>query len=327
MENLYKNSGYWISPNNEIFKLNPDENHLSWIKDKGDIKDLLKEGWIRIRIQGYTNNYSVSLSYFDEKSLNRLPKIFRDIINNAKEISCVDLFQKKVAANRISIRDSNKLEIFNWEEGTIQVRSKINPKKEIEILDNGKERTIYDPYFFDAYIFTEEKSASIEDCHVHPKYRGQGIAKEFIDTFLNLCKAYRVKRIDGVAYESAVNFWEKMGFKIDRDEYNAPRITKKLAQLLDLINKPTENDEDGNKYWKNKEGELHRENDKPAIEYKDGQKVWYKNGIIHRENNKPAIEWADGGKAWYINGMFIKRNYDKNGIIHNDKFFDWDGDE
>jgi hypothetical protein len=63
------------------------------------------------------------------------------------------------------------------------------------------------------------------------------------------------------------------------------------------------------------------------IKNNTGDKYWYINGKIHRENDKPAIELIDGEKFWYINGKFIKQNHDSNGIIHNDKFFDGDGDE
>jgi hypothetical protein len=128
-------------------------------------------------------------------------------------------------------------------------------------------------------------------------------------------------------------------------------ISYRESQLIDLINKPTEVLSDGTKIWKNKEGRYHRLNDKPAVEYFDGAKVWYINGKIHRENdkpafikpdgtkfwfingklhrenNKPAIEWINGRKAWHINDKFIKRNWDKNGIIHNDKFFNIYGNE
>jgi len=128
-------------------------------------------------------------------------------------------------------------------------------------------------------------------------------------------------------------------------------ISYRESQLLDLINKPTEIDSNGVKYWKNKEGQkhrgndkpaieypngekewyingkMHRENDKPAVEYSDGRKKWFINGKLHRENNKPAIEYDDGGKQWWVNGKFIKRNYDENGIIHNDKFFNIYGNE
>jgi hypothetical protein len=99
-----------------------------------------------------------------------------------------------------------------------------------------------------------------------------------------------------------------------------------LKQVLDEL-KPTEINSMGTKIWKNKEGELHRRNDKPAIEFSDGGKVWYINGLLHRGNDKPAVERPNGNKKWYINGEFIKQNYDSNGVIHNDKFFDEDGNE
>jgi hypothetical protein len=123
-----------------------------------------------------------------------------------------------------------------------------------------------------------------------------------------------------------------------------------LKRVLDEL-KPTEITPDSTKIWRNKEGQkhrgndkpaveysngtkfwyingnLHRENDKPAIEYKNGDKEWYINGKLHRENDKPAIEWNDGRKEWYINDKFIKQNYDKNKIIHNNKFFDFNGNE
>jgi antitoxin component YwqK of YwqJK toxin-antitoxin module len=104
-------------------------------------------------------------------------------------------------------------------------------------------------------------------------------------------------------------------------------ISYRESQLLDMINKPTEVLSNGTKIWKNKEGEYHRGNDKPAIEWHDGAKHWYINGKLHRENDKPAIEWESGKKEWYINGKFIKQNYDKDFNIHNDKFFDYSGDE
>jgi hypothetical protein len=75
-----------------------------------------------------------------------------------------------------------------------------------------------------------------------------------------------------------------------------------LKRVLDEL-KPTEIDEVGTKYWKNKEGQAHRLND------------------------KPAIEWADGKKDWYINGKFIKQNYDSNETVYNNKFFDIYGNE
>jgi hypothetical protein len=103
-------------------------------------------------------------------------------------------------------------------------------------------------------------------------------------------------------------------------------ISYRESQLLDLINKPTEITPDSTKIWRNKKGQFHRENDKPAIEYYNGGKKWYINGLKHRENDKPAVEWSNGRKEWWINGNFIKRNY-KDWDTYNDKFFDYSGDE
>jgi hypothetical protein len=107
-------------------------------------------------------------------------------------------------------------------------------------------------------------------------------------------------------------------------------VSTKIAQLkrvLENLDKPTEIFEDGTKVWYNKEGKYHRLNDKPAFIKPDGTKFWYINGKRHRENDKPSAEFIDGGKTWYINDKFIKRNYDSNRIIHNDKFFDVAGNE
>jgi hypothetical protein len=104
-------------------------------------------------------------------------------------------------------------------------------------------------------------------------------------------------------------------------------ISYRESQLLDLINKPTEITPDSTKIWRNKKGQFHRENDKPAVEFSNGGKKWYINGQLHRENDKPVIEYPNGMKFWYINGRFIKRNFDKDFNIHNDKFFDIDGYE
>ena len=56
----------------------------------------------------------------------------------------------------------------------------------------------------------------------------------------------------------------------------------------------------GNKFWKNKEGKLHRL-DGPAIDYVDGRKQWYKNGLRHRLDG-PAVEVVSY-KDWWKNGI------------------------
>jgi hypothetical protein len=51
-----------------------------------------------------------------------------------------------------------------------------------------------------------------------------------------------------------------------------------------------------------KNGVEHRDNDLPAVEYKNGDKEWRMYGKLHRENGKPAVEWVDGRKEWWVNG-------------------------
>ena len=53
-------------------------------------------------------------------------------------------------------------------------------------------------------------------------------------------------------------------------------------------------------YWKNEL--IHRGNDLPAAEYRNGAKEWYKEGELHRENDLPAIIYAGGQKEWFSNG-------------------------
>ena len=45
---------------------------------------------------------------------------------------------------------------------------------------------------------------------------------------------------------------------------------------------------------------LHR-TDGPAIEYADGDKIWYVDGKLHRTGG-PAVEQANGRRSWYVDG-------------------------
>ena len=64
---------------------------------------------------------------------------------------------------------------------------------------------------------------------------------------------------------------------------------------------------DGSQQWY-KEGKLHREGDLPSVYYADGTKGWYKEGKLHREGGLPAIEWNGGDKEWYYEGEKLKVN-------------------
>jgi len=61
---------------------------------------------------------------------------------------------------------------------------------------------------------------------------------------------------------------------------------------------------DGTIRWRDGEGRLHRDGDRPAVARGvDGSQLWYKHGRLHREGGLPAVEWVDGEKEWWLNGV------------------------
>jgi len=71
-------------------------------------------------------------------------------------------------------------------------------------------------------------------------------------------------------------------------------------------------DEWGNKEWRNKADQLHRENDLPAVIWKNGTKAWWVNGKQHRDNDQPAAICWNGTNVWFINDELVKIESNKN---------------
>lgn len=125
---------------------------------------------------------------------------------------------------------------------------------------------------------------------------------------------------------------------------NDPTIDAYFAEHEEYMFK-MEND---NKCWYNKEGQLHRENDLPAVVFANGTQHWFRNGKLHRDSkdqkgktlpaviakgNKmwysngnlhrddvngageqlPAVKWANGTKKWYIDGKLHNTSKGKDG--------------
>jgi len=59
-------------------------------------------------------------------------------------------------------------------------------------------------------------------------------------------------------------------------------------------------DAEGTKIWRNKIGQLHRENG-PAIIWSDGQKEYCLNDLLHREDG-PAVIHPSGIVEYWVNG-------------------------
>lgn len=49
------------------------------------------------------------------------------------------------------------------------------------------------------------------------------------------------------------------------------------------------------------EGKLHRDGDKPAVVYSNGDQEWWHQYKLHRDDDKPAVIHTNGDKAWYQN--------------------------
>jgi len=67
-------------------------------------------------------------------------------------------------------------------------------------------------------------------------------------------------------------------------------------------------EENGNVFYFDDDGKFHRDNDLPAIEWKNGTKEWYQHGERSRgpgavEGAPPAVIGANGSKAWYYDGQ------------------------
>jgi len=109
------------------------------------------------------------------------------------------------------------------------------------------------------------------------------------------------------------------GLSIDISEKTDGSVSVVFHQSSEEIDldPPTEINCFGSKYWKDKDGLLHRDGDLPAAIYADGSKYYYKNGNCHRDGDLPAIEHADGTKCYYKNGN-CHRDGDLPAIEHAD---------
>ena len=75
--------------------------------------------------------------------------------------------------------------------------------------------------------------------------------------------------------------------------------------------------------WKNKDGELHRDNG-PAIIRSNGTQQWFKNDKRHREGGPAEIN-VNGDKLWYINGHLHREDGPALIRSNGDKFWYRDG--
>lgn len=101
--------------------------------------------------------------------------------------------------------------------------------------------------------------------------------------------------------------------KIDYPDYKAEAIIKILLEELekDFLHTCTESDEFY--YFR---GNLHRDDDLPAVIYSDGTKEWWRHGERHRDNDLPAVEFANWREWWTFGNL--NRTNDLPAIEHDD---------
>ena len=73
-----------------------------------------------------------------------------------------------------------------------------------------------------------------------------------------------------------------------------------LWPLLEMIEPPTAVD-GAYRSWHNAAGELHRDFDLPA-EIDGDLCAWYRDGNLHRDADRPAIVWFNGSFEWWVAG-------------------------
>jgi len=139
------------------------------------------------------------------------------------------------------------------------------------------------------------------------------------ETILKLVAELKASAIDGLSIDIS-----------EKPDGSVSVIFRQPSAENDL-DLPTEIDCNGHKLWKNKDGQIHRDGDLPAIEYADGEKRYYKDGQLHRDGDLPAVESTNGQKEYYKNGKRHRdgdlpaiehadgvKYYYKNGHIHRD---------
>ncbi len=74
----------------------------------------------------------------------------------------------------------------------------------------------------------------------------------------------------------------------------------------------------GTEIWRNEKGQYHRENNKPAVIYKNGRIEYWKNGKLYeRGDNLPTIIHANGDFEYWKNNK-IHRDNDEPAFVSKD---------
>jgi len=122
------------------------------------------------------------------------------------------------------------------------------------------------------------------------------------ETILKLVAELKASAIDGLSIDIS-----------EKPDGSVSVVFHQSSEEIDL-DPPTEINCFGSKYWKDKDGLLHRDGDLPAAIYADGSKYYYKNGNCHRDGDLPAVIFKNKYEYW-LDGKHILTVKHKDGIV------------
>ena len=159
-------------------------------------------------------------------------------------------------------------------------------------------------------------------------YTGKSVSREILDVEYSQEIADRMIIADEEDMKMTIREIEDTKEEEDRDSpefeensvepqfwYNRNRQLHRDDDLPAVIG------EDGTQMWY-QNGERHRNNDLPAIIRPNGSQEWYRNGKLHRDNDLPAEIEEDGTQKWYQNGE-LHRDNDLPAVIREDGTEEW----
>ena len=91
--------------------------------------------------------------------------------------------------------------------------------------------------------------------------------------------------------------------------YNLHSKSKNLNLYKELYDKL---DNTGALYIRDENGQLHRDEDKPAVADLDGLVMYYKHGKKHRDGGKPAVIFPDGTSIHYKDNIPEEKTINSN---------------
>jgi hypothetical protein len=180
------------------------------------------------------------------------------------------------------------------------IRNHNNSIQEIQAFDNvDAQMTPEDAYVSEQVLEAVKSDAKKQPQSVLAKLKAGNFTDDDIKQIWNSLSSEQQKYKFLIAMENRSHNFNDILYTILKLETDPD-----MKEIVHDLTYDKASVEDGEKIcWYSPQYELNREDDKPAIIYNTGTKIWYKNGLRHRDNDKPAVEYYDGRRAYWKNGV------------------------